>query len=68
MKLLFALQAGKLDVQLPKEIPFTVLSGDNGFKELQNQLNLSKREVHIVNPHHKTLDNILTILNSIADK
>ncbi|KAK3698759.1 hypothetical protein QZH41_014519 [Actinostola sp. cb2023] len=61
-------QAGKLDVLLPKEIPFTVLSGDKGFHELRHQLLLSKREVHIVNPHHKTTDTVLSILNSIADR
>lgn len=61
-------QAGKLDVLLPKEIPFTVLSGDKGFKELRNQLSLSKREVHLVDPHNKTIDTVLAILNSIPDR
>ncbi|EDO31335.1 predicted protein [Nematostella vectensis] len=61
-------QAYKLDIMLPKSIPFTVLSGDCGFQELQNQLSRCNREIHLVNPHHKTVDTVFALCNSIADK
>ena len=47
------IHASRLDLQLPKHIPFTVLSGDKDFRELKAQLNLFQRQVHLVDPHHK---------------
>jgi len=44
--------SGRLDERLPKTIPFILLSGDNGFREVVNQFKTSTRIVKIVNPHH----------------
>lgn len=60
-------QAARLDLQLPTHIPFTVLSGDRGFKELQNQLSSSERQIHLVDPHMKELEILTAILKSIGD-
>ncbi|CAH1227780.1 ZNF451 [Branchiostoma lanceolatum] len=59
--------AGKLDERLPKEVPFTVLSGDKGFYELAHQLRISSRRAHIVNPHEHDMDMVLGLLNSIGE-
>ena len=61
-------QAGRLDLQLPVQISFTILSGDGGFNELQNQLRPSKREIHLVNPHNCELDMLYATLMSIGEK
>ncbi|XP_035687169.1 E3 SUMO-protein ligase ZNF451-like isoform X1 [Branchiostoma floridae] len=59
--------AGKLDERLPKDVPFTVLSGDKGFYELAHQLRMSSRRAHIVNPHAYDMDTVLGLLNSIGE-
>ncbi|XP_070577290.1 uncharacterized protein [Ptychodera flava] len=45
------MQAGRLDERLPIHIPFTILSGDKAFYELQRQLASGQRVCHILNPH-----------------
>ncbi|XP_041603645.1 E3 SUMO-protein ligase ZNF451 [Vulpes lagopus] len=59
--------AGRLDEQLPKQIPFTILSGDQGFLELENQFKKTQRPAHILNPHHLEGDMMCALLNSISD-
>ncbi|XP_068137525.1 E3 SUMO-protein ligase ZNF451 isoform X2 [Hyperolius riggenbachi] len=61
------IHAGRLDEQLPKQIPFTVLSGDKGFLELENQFKKTQRPAHILNPHHVGGDVMCALLNSISD-
>ncbi|XP_036622749.1 E3 SUMO-protein ligase ZNF451 isoform X4 [Trichosurus vulpecula] len=61
------MHAGRLDEQLPKQIPFTILSGDQGFLELQNQFKKTQRPAHILNPHHLEGDMMCALLNSISD-
>ncbi|XP_077146117.1 E3 SUMO-protein ligase ZNF451 isoform X3 [Ranitomeya variabilis] len=61
------MHAGRLDEKLPKQIPFTILSGDKGFLELQNQFNKTQRLAHVLNPHHLGGDVMCAILNSIAE-
>ena len=60
-------QAARMDLQLPIHIPFTVLSGDKGFCELQNQLRCSARKMYIVDPHREDLDILQGIIASIGD-
>ena len=60
-------QAARMDLQLPIHIPFTVLSGDKGFCELQNQLRCSARKMYIVDPHSEDLDILQGIIASIGD-
>ncbi|CAB4026341.1 zinc finger 451 S homeolog isoform X2 [Paramuricea clavata] len=59
-------QAARLDLQLPKHIPFTVLSGDKGFGELKTQLSSSERQIHLVDPHHEEQDMLYATLASIG--
>ncbi|XP_027744467.1 E3 SUMO-protein ligase ZNF451 isoform X5 [Empidonax traillii] len=59
--------AGRLDEHLPKQIPFTVLSGDKSFLELENQFKMTQRSACILNPHHIEGDMMCALLNSISD-
>ncbi|NXN83127.1 ZN451 ligase, partial [Bombycilla garrulus] len=59
--------AGRLDEHLPKQIPFTVLSGDKSFLELENQFKMTQRPARILNPHHIEGDMMCALLNSISD-
>ncbi|XP_078061932.1 E3 SUMO-protein ligase ZNF451-like [Mustelus asterias] len=61
------MHAGRMDEQLPKHIPFTVLSGDKGFEELKNQLKKTMRPGHILNPHQMEGELMCALLNSISD-
>ncbi|XP_018119888.1 zinc finger protein 451 L homeolog isoform X1 [Xenopus laevis] len=61
------MHAGRLDEQLPKQIPFTILSGDKGFLELESQFKKTQRSTHILNPHHLEGDMMCALLNSISD-
>ncbi|XP_043919279.1 E3 SUMO-protein ligase ZNF451 isoform X2 [Protopterus annectens] len=61
------LHAGRLDEQLPKHIPFTVLSGDKGFLELELQFKKTQRPAHVLNPHHIDGEMMYALLNSISD-
>ncbi|XP_042189516.1 E3 SUMO-protein ligase ZNF451 [Callorhinchus milii] len=61
------MHAGRMDEQLPKHIPFTVLSGDKGFEELKNQLKKTMRPGHVLNPHHMEGEMMCALLNSISD-
>ncbi|KAM4042533.1 E3 SUMO-protein ligase ZNF451 [Anomaloglossus baeobatrachus] len=61
------MHAGRLDEKLSKQIPFTILSGDKGFLELENQFNKTQRPAHVLNPHHLGGDMMCAMLNSIAE-
>ncbi|MEE6476565.1 hypothetical protein FKM82_011127 [Ascaphus truei] len=61
------MHAGRLDEQLPKQIPFTILSGDKGFLELETQFKKTQRPAHILNPHHIEGEMMCALLNSISD-
>ncbi|XP_018429486.1 PREDICTED: E3 SUMO-protein ligase ZNF451 [Nanorana parkeri] len=61
------LHAGRLDERLPKQIPFTVLSGDKGFMELENQFKKTQRPAHVINPHQVGGDVMCALLNSISE-
>uniref|UniRef100_A0A8C4VF27 Zinc finger protein 451 n=1 Tax=Falco tinnunculus TaxID=100819 RepID=A0A8C4VF27_FALTI len=61
------IHAGRLDEHLPKQIPFTVLSGDKSFLELETQFKLTQRSARILNPHHIEGDMMCALLNSISD-
>ncbi|XP_039176197.1 E3 SUMO-protein ligase ZNF451 isoform X2 [Crotalus tigris] len=58
---------GRLDEHLPKHIPFTILSGDKGFLELEDQLKMTQRVTRILDPHKIDADMMYTLLNSISD-
>ncbi|NXC50669.1 ZN451 ligase, partial [Penelope pileata] len=59
--------AGRLDEHLPKQIPFTILSGDKSFLELETQFKMTQRSARILNPHHIEGDLMCALLNSISD-
>ncbi|NWU98010.1 ZN451 ligase, partial [Upupa epops] len=59
--------AGRLDEHLPKQIPFTILSGDKSFLELESQFRMTQRSARILNPHHIDGDMMCALLNSISD-
>ena len=56
-----------MDAVLPKHIPFTILSGDKGFIELQNQMEDSERRAVVINPHHKTPEEVYVMIESVAE-
>lgn len=62
-----SIQAGRLDEHLPKQIPFTILSGDKSFLELESQFKMTQRSARILNPHHIEGDMMCALLNSISD-
>uniref|UniRef100_A0A8D0BS62 Zinc finger protein 451 n=1 Tax=Salvator merianae TaxID=96440 RepID=A0A8D0BS62_SALMN len=61
------LHVGRLDEHLPKHIPFTILSGDKSFLELENQLKMTQRTTRILDPHKIDADMMCALLNSISD-
>ncbi|CAI9598798.1 unnamed protein product [Staurois parvus] len=61
------IHAGRSDELLPKQIPFTVLSGDEGVMELENQFKKTQRSAHILYPHHMGGDVMCALLNSISE-
>ncbi|KAJ7341184.1 hypothetical protein JRQ81_005003 [Phrynocephalus forsythii] len=58
---------GRLDEHLPKHIPFTILSGDKSFLELESQLKMTQRATCILDPHKIDADIMCALLNSISD-
>ncbi|XP_062981100.1 E3 SUMO-protein ligase ZNF451 [Elgaria multicarinata webbii] len=58
---------GRLDEHLPKHIPFTILSGDKSFIELENQLKMTQRATRILDPHKIDANMMCALLNSISD-
>ncbi|XP_054836322.1 E3 SUMO-protein ligase ZNF451 [Eublepharis macularius] len=58
---------GRLDEHLPKHIPFTILSGDKSFLELESQLKMTQRTTRILDPHKIDADIMCALLNSISD-
>ncbi|XP_061479021.1 E3 SUMO-protein ligase ZNF451 isoform X2 [Rhineura floridana] len=58
---------GRLDEHLPKHIPFTILSGDKSFLELEDQLKMTQRVTRILDPHKIDADMMCALLNSISD-
>ncbi|KAL3868733.1 hypothetical protein ACJMK2_041503 [Sinanodonta woodiana] len=60
---------GQMDVLLPKHVPFTVISGDKGFKELEIQM--TKRNLAIIDPHtaqKESPEMIFAMVNSVLDR
>ncbi|XP_019622719.1 PREDICTED: uncharacterized protein LOC109468821 [Branchiostoma belcheri] len=51
--------AGKLDSYLPRHLPFTILSGLQGFTQLQHRWNRCKRKANLVDPNTTDLHNLL---------
>ena len=60
------LMVGKLDERLPKHIPFTILSGDRGFLELEEQMRGSRRRATVINPHHRSQDEVYILICSVG--
>ena len=60
-------QVGRMDERLPKTIPFTILSGDGGFGEVEEQMKLSDRRTRVINPHHQDAEMVYTLIKSVAD-
>ncbi|XP_032808582.1 E3 SUMO-protein ligase ZNF451 [Petromyzon marinus] len=61
------LHAGRMDAQLPKHIPLSVLSGDKGFMELKEQFARTGRPSHILDPHNTDAKLLCALINSISD-
>lgn len=62
---------GKLDASLPKDISFTILSGDKGFHEVEHQLKNSERKAVIIDPHDAqkiSPDMIFSMIASVSEK
>lgn len=48
------LTIGKMDMCLPSNVHFTILSGDKGFCEIERQMRSSKRKAVVIDPHEAT--------------
>ena len=56
--------------RLPKHIPFTIVSGDKGFIEVERQMRDSHRKAVVIDPHSAqqfSNDMIYTMVTSVAD-
>ncbi|XP_078666521.1 uncharacterized protein LOC144908635 isoform X2 [Branchiostoma floridae x Branchiostoma belcheri] len=51
--------AGKLDSYLPRHLPFTILSGLQGFTQLQHRWARCKRKANLIDPNTTDLHNLL---------
>uniref|UniRef100_A0A8C5PJR9 Zinc finger protein 451 n=1 Tax=Leptobrachium leishanense TaxID=445787 RepID=A0A8C5PJR9_9ANUR len=60
-------QASCMDEQLPKQIPFIILSGDEGYLALDSQFKNTQRPMHILNSHHIDGEHMAALLNSISE-
>lgn len=59
-----------MDERLPKHIPFTILSGDKGFLEVERQMKMSSRKMVVIDPHNaEQHDNevLYTMIISVAN-
>ncbi len=56
-----------MDAVLPKTVPFTILSGDRGFVEIERQMEHSERRTVVINPHHQTAEMVYTLIQSVGD-
>ncbi|KAL5016975.1 hypothetical protein ScPMuIL_006564 [Solemya velum] len=64
------LTVGRMDERLPKSIPFTILSGDKGFNELERQMKNSDRRAVVIDPHTAQKFSgsmIYTMITSVTD-
>ena len=56
--------------RLPKHIPFTIVSGDKGFIEVERQMLESNRTAVVIDPHKAqqfSEDMIYTMVTSVSD-
>ncbi|KAM4771737.1 E3 SUMO-protein ligase ZNF451 [Rhinophrynus dorsalis] len=65
--LAICMHAGRLNEQLPKQIPFTILSSDGGFLELESQFKKTERTAQILNSQEVEGEMMCALLNSISD-
>lgn len=56
-----------MDSILPPSVAFTVLSGDKGFCEMEQQMKHFARRVRVVNPHHKDEVEIYALIKSVGE-
>ena len=61
------LMVGKLDERLPEHIPFTIVSGDKGFLELEEHMRCSRRRVTVVGPHLCPEDEVYALICNIGE-
>jgi len=63
-------QCGNDNQMYPPSVPFTVVSGDQGFQQVQESCRDRGREFHIVNPHDTANDDnmVVGLLRSIAEQ
>ncbi|KAH3831735.1 uncharacterized protein LOC127877871 isoform X2 [Dreissena polymorpha] len=64
------LTVGKMHERLPKEIPFTIVSGDKGFLEVERQMKTEQRRAIVVDPHaalKESPEMMYILMNSIID-
>ena len=61
-----------MDICLPSEVHFTILSGDKGFCEIERQLKTSsKRNAVVIDPHNAnkfSVDALYTMIISVSER
>jgi len=56
--------------RLPKDIPFTIISGDKGFLEVERQMLNERRRAIVIDPHRAqkcSMDMMYTMVTSVTD-
>lgn len=57
-----------MDAKLDKSIPFTVVSGDTGFLEMEFQFRGNRRQVVVVSPRCTEKHELSILLKSVVDR
>lgn len=52
---------------VPKSIPFTIVSGDKGFEEIEHQYEDEERRVVVITPHKVEKFELLVMLRSVSE-
>lgn len=66
----FLFQVGTMHERLPKSIPFTIVSGDKGFLEVERQMRAEERRAIVIDPHcaqKHSNDMIYVMVTSVTD-
>lgn len=53
---------GYADAKLPKSVPFSILLGDTGFEEIEEQFKSDVRHVRVINPHRQSALELVSLI------
>lgn len=62
VKFCHCFQEGYADAKLPKSVPFSILLGDTGFEEIEEQFKSDVRHVRVINPHRRSALELVSLI------